>query len=131
EGCVGAAGGRRARESVRRWRWERTDAGRDGGRGRSAAGQGEFGLLAHHRERLEQQLLHEIELHRAEMDAVSPHGHLGNLNVPVLLLHGTGDSVIPASETLWLKQDVPRSDLKAALISPALVHVSMEDTVTT
>jgi len=64
------------------------------------------------------------------MDAVSPHGHLGALNVPVFLLHGTGDSVIPSSETLWLKQDVPKPELKAALISPALVHVSMEDTVT-
>jgi hypothetical protein len=49
--------------------------------------------------------------------------------VPVLLLHATGDSVIPASETLWLQQDVPAKDLKAVVISPALIHVSMEQKV--
>jgi len=37
--------------------------------------------------------------------------------------------VIPASETLWLAKDVPASELKASLISPALIHVSMEETV--
>jgi len=41
------------------------------------------------------------------------------------LLHGTTDSVIPASETLWLAKDVPAPELRAVLISPAmnLIHV--------
>jgi pimeloyl-ACP methyl ester carboxylesterase len=47
------------------------------------------------------------------------------LHVPVYLLHGAGDTVIPASETLWLAQDVPPQDLKASLVSQALVHVDM------
>jgi pimeloyl-ACP methyl ester carboxylesterase len=63
------------------------------------------------------------------MDAVSPHGHLSQLRVPVFLLHGSGDTVIPAAETEWLAKDVPRTELKAELISPALIHVSMEQTV--
>jgi len=73
--------------------------------------------------------LQEIEKHRAEMGAVSPHGQLAQLKTPVYLLHGSGDTVIPASETEWLARDVPREDLKAVLISPALVHVNMEETV--
>jgi pimeloyl-ACP methyl ester carboxylesterase len=63
------------------------------------------------------------------MDAVSPHGRLGNLTVPVFLLHGTGDSVIPASETLWLAKDIPPQQLKALLISPALIHVNFGEHV--
>ena len=73
-----------ARESLRLWLWEQLDASQNAARKMSAAGQTEFDLLVHHRERLEQQLLLEIERHHAEMDAVSPHGHLSNLNVPVL-----------------------------------------------
>ncbi|MGB9199054.1 MAG: alpha/beta hydrolase, partial [Terriglobales bacterium] len=58
--------------------------------------------------------------------AVSPHNRLRELDVPVLLLHGSADNVIPPSESLWLEQDVPPGELKAALISPVLSHVSME-----
>jgi len=48
------------------------------------------------------------------------------LHVPVLLLHGAADNVIPPSELLWLRQDIPAGELKNALISPAISHVSME-----
>ena len=118
-----------AREALRLWLWEQQDAAVKTAHAMSPAGQTEFDQFVHHRDQLQQQLLHEIDAHQAEMDAVSPHRHLAALHVPVFLLHGTGDSVIPASETLWLEQDVPQSELKAALISPALVHVSMEQTV--
>src|SRR5947209_5672352 len=64
--------------------------------------------------------------HRAEMIPVSPHGHMGALHVPVLLLHGAADNVIPPSELLWLQKDVPPGYLINALISPAISHVSME-----
>src|SRR5437764_213092 len=52
-----------ARESLRLWLWEQLDASQSAARKMSAAGQTEFGLLVHHRERLEQQLLLEIERH--------------------------------------------------------------------
>lgn len=118
-----------AREALRLWLWEQPDAAVKAAQAMSPAGQTEFDQLVHHRDQLQQQLVHEIDAHRSEMDAVSPHGHLSALHVPVFLLHGTGDSVIPASETLWLEQDVPPAELKDVLISPALVHVSMEQTV--
>ena len=54
---------------------------------------------------------------------------LGQLTVPVYLLHGSGDTLIPSSETLWLAQDIPAEEIKAVLISPALIHVDMDKTV--
>lgn len=119
-----------ARDALRLWLWEKSDEASASAKKLSPAGQTEFDQLVHHRDQLQQQLLTEIEKHHAEMDAVSPHGHLGSLSVPVFLLHGTGDSVIPASETEWLERDVPGKEIQAALISPALIHVSMESTTT-
>jgi pimeloyl-ACP methyl ester carboxylesterase len=119
----------KAREALRLWLWEKPDAAMDIARRLSPEGQREFDELVHHHDLLRSQLLREVELHADEMRAVSPHGQLEHLNVPVLLLHATGDSVIPASETLWLQQDVPAKDLKAVVISPALIHVSMEQKV--
>jgi dienelactone hydrolase len=113
-----------AREALRQWLWERPDAMKAAA-GLSPAGQKEFDELLHHRDLLRDALLHEITLHKDEMDAVSPHGHLAGLRAPVYLLHGAGDTVIPASETLWLEKDVPAQDLKASLVSQALVHVDM------
>jgi plastocyanin len=52
------------------------------------------------------------------------------MRTTVFLLHGAGDTIIPSSETLWLAKDVPQSELKTALVSPALVHVDMGDKVT-
>jgi pimeloyl-ACP methyl ester carboxylesterase len=59
------------------------------------------------------------------MRSVSPHEHLGALRTPVFLLHGAGDTVIPATETLWLAHDVPGDELAATLVSPAIVHVEI------
>jgi pimeloyl-ACP methyl ester carboxylesterase len=87
-------------------------------------------LLLHHRDQLRDALLKEITLHKDEMDAVSPHGHIGQLHTPVFLLHGAGDTVIPASETQWLAKDVPAAELKESLVSAALVHVDMGNKVT-
>jgi len=61
--------------------------------------------------------------HAAEMAAVSPHGHLGGLRVPVYLLHGRGDTLIPFAEAEWLAEDLPRGTLKGLLISPLIAHV--------
>jgi pimeloyl-ACP methyl ester carboxylesterase len=64
--------------------------------------------------------------HVAEMAGVSPHGHLGKLTVPVYLLHGEGDNIIPAAETLWMQSELPTTTLKAALISPVLSHLDLD-----
>lgn len=64
--------------------------------------------------------------HAAEMDAVSPHGHLQGLRAPVFLLHGRGDNIIPFAESEWLAQNLPPGTLRALLITPLLSHVSTE-----
>ena len=64
--------------------------------------------------------------HIADMAGVSPHGHLGQLAVPVYLLHGEGDNIIPAAETLWMESELPTTTLKAALISPVLSHLDLD-----
>ena len=83
-------------------------------------------LYNHHEEALADEMKQAIARHHAEMAPASPHGQLGSLHVPVLLLHGAADNVIPPSEILWLQQDIPSGLVKDALISPALSHVSME-----
>lgn len=118
-----------AREALRLWLWEKPEASRTAEQ-LSPAGRAEWELLLHHRDQLRQKFLDEIKLHEGEMEPVSPHGQLQDLKVPVFLLHASGDSVIPASETSWLLRDVPQQDLKAVLISPALIHVNMAETVT-
>jgi pimeloyl-ACP methyl ester carboxylesterase len=64
--------------------------------------------------------------HAAAMAAVSPNGYLAGLHVPVYLLHGRGDTLIPFAEAEWLAQDLPRGSLKGMLISPLIAHVSTD-----
>ncbi len=118
-----------AREVLRQWLWENPEAMKTAA-ALSPEGKHKLELLLHHRDQLRDALLKEITMHKEEMDAVSPHGHVGQLHTPVFLLHGAGDTVIPASETLWLAKDVPAAELKASLVSAALVHVDMGNKVT-
>jgi dienelactone hydrolase len=118
-----------AREILRQRLWELPDADKNAA-ALSAAGKTELDELLHHRDLLRDALLQEINLHKAEMDTVSPHSAISSLHTPVYLLHGAGDTIIPASETLWLAKDLPAQSVKAELISPALVHVNMEDKIT-
>jgi pimeloyl-ACP methyl ester carboxylesterase len=118
-----------AREALRQWLWEQPQAMKTA-EALSPEGKHELDLLLHHRDQVRDALLRETTLHKDEMEAVSPHGHLDQLHTPVFLLHGAGDTVIPASETLWLAKDVPQAELKASLISSALVHVDMGNKVT-
>jgi pimeloyl-ACP methyl ester carboxylesterase len=118
-----------AHEILRQRLWELPDADKNAA-ALSPAGRTELDELLHHRDLLRDALLQEIKLHKDEMDSVSPHSRISSLQTPVYLLHGAGDTIIPASETLWLAKDLPAQSVKAELISPALVHVNMEDKVT-
>ena len=111
-----------AREVLRQWIWEEPQAMKTAD-ALSPAGKKTLDQLLHHHEQLQQDFLEEIARHQAEMDAVSPHGKLGDIAADVYLLHGASDNIIPPAETLWLERDVPKQDLKGALISKALTHV--------
>jgi dienelactone hydrolase len=116
-----------AREALRFWLWERRDDAR--------AVLPRLGPAA--REKMERmfggkiatisgEIKDELKKHEDEAARVSPHGHMGTLQAPVYLLHGAGDTVIPATETLWLARDVPPPVLRDVLVSPAIVHVELE-----
>jgi dienelactone hydrolase len=62
--------------------------------------------------------------HAAELDALSPRGHLRRIPVPVYLLHGSGDSVIPPEETLWAARELGTHP-HLAVVTPLIEHVEM------
>jgi pimeloyl-ACP methyl ester carboxylesterase len=83
-------------------------------------------LLERRIDRLRPRLLAAIDADQKELAAVSPHGHIAGLRVPVFLLHGSADNVIPPAESLWLAREVPRGDLRAVLITPVFSHVDLK-----
>lgn len=60
-----------------------------------------------------------------EMNNLSPERNLKTLTVPVYLLHGEADNIIPAAETLWMASELRKTYLRAALVSPVLSHLDM------
>ncbi|HWZ42744.1 MAG TPA: alpha/beta hydrolase [Candidatus Saccharimonadales bacterium] len=119
-----------AREALRLWLHEKAELSLSTAKKLTPPGQQMFDMILHHHDVLRPRLLQEIEAHRDEMEPVSPHGQVGNISMPVFLLHGAGDNVIPPTESEWLAHDLPAGGMKRLLISPALIHVSMDDKVT-
>jgi len=78
-----------------------------------------------HRDALDPAILAEVDKEQNELAAASPAGHLRFIRVPVLLLHGSDDTVIPPTELLWLKRDIPEEYLADALVTPAINHVEV------
>jgi len=65
-----------------------------------------------------------VDTQRAQLAALSPRGRLGAIHAPVLLVHGTDDSVIPASETAWASAELGSAD-HMALVTPLMEHVEV------
>ena len=118
-----------AREAIRLWLWEQFDDARNAAARMSPAGQEKIALVFAHREDvLRPEIERVVAAHEADIRRVSPHGALEGFRARAFLLHGEGDTVIPASETRWLAHDVPDGALGAALVSRAIVHVDLEGT---
>jgi pimeloyl-ACP methyl ester carboxylesterase len=64
--------------------------------------------------------------HADELAGLSPHGRMATLTVPVYLLHGEADNIIPSAETLWMASELPPTTLKAMLVSPVISHIDFE-----
>jgi pimeloyl-ACP methyl ester carboxylesterase len=62
---------------------------------------------------------------RPQLLAASPRGHLQGLQVPVLLLHGQGDPVVPSIETRYLARELPRGVVRDVLITDLLRHAEI------
>ena len=78
-----------------------------------------------HRESLTPAILAEIEKRSDALAAASPAGRLRFLQAPVLLLHGSDDVIIPSTEMLWLRRDIPQDLLVDVLQSSAIGHVDV------
>ncbi len=121
-----------ARDALRLWLWEERDAARAKLPALGPVAREKMDRLFSGKiDSISKEILTELASHEAEAARVSPHGHMGGLRVPVFLLHGAGDTVIPASETLWLAKDVPAGLAKDVLVSPAIQHVELEGEPTT
>ena len=61
----------------------------------------------------------------ASLEELSPAGKLRRIPVPVYLLHGTGDSVIPPEETMWADKELGDHPHRA-LVTPLIEHVELD-----
>lgn len=115
-----------AADSIRLWLWEQRDDARAKLSLLSPESRAKLEkLFDHNVEPIRDELRALISQRGPEMALVSPHGHLGHIRANVFVLHGAGDSVIPATEAEWLAGDVPLDHLGGSLVSPALVHVEL------
>jgi dienelactone hydrolase len=116
-----------ARNALRLLLWEQVEESKKEAAHLSTASRQKMDLLyKHDAQAFDNEIKQAVASHGAEMSAASPHGQLQSLHVPVLLLHGSADNVIPPSELLWLEREVPPKELKDVLTSRALSHVSFE-----
>jgi pimeloyl-ACP methyl ester carboxylesterase len=112
-----------AHEALRNWLWEQPENAQPWIARLSPASRAIMeALIARRIDEVRPQILSVIQANEAKLEAISPRGHLAALRVPVFILHGSVDNVIPPAESLWLEQDVPREDLRAVLITGALSH---------
>ena len=116
-----------ARDALRFRLWEQPEAARERAKALGPASRALVEALFEGRlDAVRPALLAALDQGGDTLLRVSPHGHLASIHVPVFLLHGQGDTVIPAAETLWLASEVPPAELRAALVSPAIVHVEIQ-----
>lgn len=68
-----------------------------------------------------------VQRHAAEWQALSPFGKLAHLQVPVYLIHGTHDPVVPLGEAGWTVGELPPTNPAHLLVSKAMLHVVLDD----
>jgi pimeloyl-ACP methyl ester carboxylesterase len=120
-----------AHEALRDWLWEQPQDAQKLLVRLSPAGRATLEILfARQIERLRPQLLDVIRVDEPQLAALSPQGKLGNLHVPVFILHGSTDDIIPSTESLWLQREIPPKYLREVLITPAFSHVDPDKSAT-
>jgi dienelactone hydrolase len=116
-----------AQEALRYWLWEQFDTAKDKAKALGPASYARMAALFEHKlETIRPELNAEIERRKAQFPLVSPSSCLAEVRVPIYLLHGAGDNVIPATETLWLARHAPADRLQQALVSKAISHVELQ-----
>jgi pimeloyl-ACP methyl ester carboxylesterase len=117
------------RRALRDWLDGRYSDARAGLPELSAAGRDRFAIITDNtrRKELGALLLGAAAEREADLLAVSPASGLSSLRVPSFLVHGASDPIVPSLETQWLAQEVPRSALRAALVTPVLRHAELSE----
>jgi pimeloyl-ACP methyl ester carboxylesterase len=72
-----------------------------------------------------QRALEGVLARRALLKAASPSG-CAALKVPLYLVHGSGDRIVPYTETLWNEHQFTPQVHVRTLISPAIVHAEYD-----
>jgi len=116
-----------AKRALAIWLKGKYREGREMAAALSPAGQDRFNIATQSKRQSELNalLLEAARAKDAELRAVSPASGLAGVHVPVFLVHGEGDPIVPALETAWLAQEVPKAALRAALITPVLRHAEL------
>ncbi len=115
-----------AHEALQHWLWEDPAPARAAAQRLSLAGRKLMAILfAHDFQKIQPQLLSAWQRDQAELIALSPDQVLQRLRVPVFVLHGKTDSIIPSTEAAWLARDIPACDLRQVLVTAAFSHVEM------
>ena len=116
-----------AKRALAVWLKGKYREGRDLAAGLSAEGQDRFNVATQSKRQSELNalLLQAARAKSAELHAVSPSSGLAGVRVPVFLVHGEGDPIVPALETAWLAREVPKAVLRDALITPVLRHAEL------
>jgi pimeloyl-ACP methyl ester carboxylesterase len=120
-----------AHEALRDWLWEQPQDAHALLPRLSPAGRDVMDLLLTRQiGSLRLKLMDAIAADQTQLAAISPQGKISNLRVPVFLLHGLTDDIIPSTESLWLEKEIPRPYLKGVLITPAFSHVDPDKSPT-
>ena len=116
-----------AHEALRCWLWEQPENAKPWLEKLSPASRATMdALLARRIDEVRPQILEAIRADGAELASLSPQKQLTSLAVPVYVLHGSADNIIPPAESLWLATDLPSKDVRAVLITGAFSHVDPE-----
>jgi dienelactone hydrolase len=117
------------REAFKAWLHEDRKAAREAAKARTTPEAERLWRLleTQHLQELAPELDQLLDTQRAKLAALSSAGHLRDLAVPVYLLHGSHDSVIPPSETDAANLELEGAEHQA-LVSPLLEHVEVSKT---
>lgn len=74
---------------------------------------------------LKLRMMEAMNAQRRDLGALSPHGQMDSLTVPVTVITGLNDPAIPTLETVWLARDLPKRAVCTVYLSPLIQHVSL------
>lgn len=95
----------------------------------SPAGRALFASLKHHRSTAHKlRPIHDAVVKQAKrLRELSPVALLQRVAIPVVLIHGSDDPIVPWTETMWLAHELPRRHLASLLVSPLVRHAELNN----